>query len=335
MRKPELFRSKGKPRREFLKNMAGLPLLAAFPQTLMNLDKKSDNEAVTDVQGKLPEGKLGKLSITRMIMGCNQISGYAHARDLKYANALFKAYNTDEKVIETLMIGEKAGINTAFMTNPNYPLFHKYKERYNGKMQSICQTYLRANDFLGDIDKAADNGADALYIQGGEADRLVREGQIKKLAEAVEYIKKKGFQAGVGAHALTVIKSCESEGIPADFYVKTFHHDKYWSAHPEQERVEFSVDNGRSDDHNKIHDNMFDLFPVKTSEYMKTIKKPWIAFKVLAGGAILPEDGFRYAFENGADFICVGMFDFQLVNNVNTAIKTLANLQKRNREWFS
>ena len=55
---------------------------------------------------------------------------------------------------------------------------------------------------------------------------------------------------------------------------------------------------------------------------------------VLAAGAIQPEDGFRWAFENGADFVCVGMFDFQIVNNVNVAMEILKNLPNRKREWF-
>jgi len=57
---------------------------------------------------------------------------------------------------------------------------------------------------------------------------------------------------------------------------------------------------------------------------MGTVKKPWIAFKVLAAGAFLPKDGFRFAFENGADFICVGMFDFQVVEDVNVASEVLS-----------
>ena len=59
-----------------------------------------------------------------------------------------------------------------------------------------------------------------------------------------------------------------------------------------------------------------------------------MGFKVLAAGAIEPEDGFNWAFENGADFICVGMFDFQVVKNVNIAINTLNNLPNRKREWY-
>jgi hypothetical protein len=335
-------------RRELLKGLAGAPFLAGFAGIFLKELSEPVTEAVSgapeirvdhnhlqNLKGELPKGKLGDLEITRLIMGCNPISGYAHARDLVYANSLFKAYHTDEKTIETFHLAEMSGINTTFITNPNFPVFNKYLNLYGGKMQTICQTYLRANDFLGDIDKAIGNGAKTLYIQGGEADRYVREGNIKMLGTAIEYIKKKGYMAGIGAHALEVIKTCEREALPVDYYVKTFHHDNYWSAHPESERVEFSVDSKSYADHNKIHDNMFDLFPAKTSEFMKEVKKPWIAFKVLAGGAIMPKDGFRFAFENGADFICVGMFDFQVVNDVNTATEILSDLKTRTRTWYS
>ena len=42
-----------------------------------------------------------------------------------------------------------------------------------------------------------------------------------------------------------------------------------------------------------------------------------------------------WAFQNGADFICVGMFDFQVVADVNVAIDTLAKLKDRKRDWFA
>jgi hypothetical protein len=80
---------------------------------------------------------------------------------------------------------------------------------------------------------------------------------------------------------------------------------------------------------------MWDLHPEKTVEFMKGVTKPLIAFKILAAGAIHPKTGFRYAFENGADFICVGMFDFQVVDDVNTAIDVLPDTGKRERKWFS
>ena len=119
-----------------------------------------------------------------------------------------------------------------------------------------------------------------------------------------------------------------------DFFMKTFHHDNYWSAHPREKRIPFSVDGDRSPNHDEFHDNMFCLFPEETIEFMKNKNIPWIAFKVLAGGAIPPEQGFQYAFENGADFVCVGMFDYQVVDDVNTAVNVLDQLSGRERSWY-
>jgi hypothetical protein len=75
--------------------------------------------------------------------------------------------------------------------------------------------------------------------------------------------------------------------------------------------------------------------PKRTIAYMQEVQKPWIAFKTLAAGAIRPEYGFRYALENGADFICVGMFDFQVAQNVALVRDILPQIQNREREWMS
>jgi len=66
---------------------------------------------------------------------------------------------------------------------------------------------------------------------------------------------------------------------------------------------------------------------------MKDLKEPWIAYKILAAGAIDPKIGFKHAFENGADFICVGMYDFQIVDDVNLAVAILNRGVARARPW--
>ena len=66
---------------------------------------------------------------------------------------------------------------------------------------------------------------------------------------------------------------------------------------------------------------------------MRGVQKPWIAFKVLAAGAIPPQDGFRYAFENGADFILAGMYDFEIAEDVQIVNRILASLPQRVRAW--
>jgi len=336
----------GTKRRNIIKGIfAGIPFLTFFSGSPFRIpaEKKpgstegeTSKEEPSGQQNILPSGKIAGYNVSRLILGCNLISGYAHARDLRYADTLFKVYHSEEKVIETYRLAEAAGINAIFVVNRNFHLFNKYREKYGSKMLTINQTYLRDDNFLGDIDLAVSNGATMLYIQGAESDRYVRDGKTEMLGRAIEYIKKHGKPAGIGAHSIEVIKACEKEGIPADFYVKSFHHDRYWSAHPVENRTEFSIiGSQRSTDHNMIHDNIFDLFPNKTAEFMKEVRKPWIAFKVLAAGAILPQDGFRYAFENGADFICVGMFDFQIAEDAKIAAEILNSLKNRTRNWYS
>ena len=53
-----------------------------------------------------------------------------------------------------------------------------------------------------------------------------------------------------------------------------------------------------------------------------------------AAGAIPPSEGFKYAFGNGADFICVGMYDFQIVEDVNVALAALGDSRERSRRWI-
>jgi len=138
----------------------------------------------------------------------------------------------------------------------------------------------------------------------------------------------------LASHTIDSLIACEEQGIIPDYYMKTMHHDQYWSAHPRENRFPFEVDGKKHLDHNRFHDNCFCLFPDKTTDFVNRAKVPVMGFKVLAAGAIIPEDGFNWAFQNGADFICVGMFDFQIVNDVNITIDVLGKLQGRTREWY-
>jgi uncharacterized membrane protein YphA (DoxX/SURF4 family) len=335
-------------RRELVGNIAAVPVLGVFgwgAYKKRSFDKihaitgatiTLQEAALKDLKGELPVGTVGNLKMTRVILGCNLIGGWAHSRDLIYGPSLFKAYNTENKVFDTIELAEKAGINMMQLVTKQYPMFNKYRKLVSGKMQTMCQVYPTEKDLTTDINKAIDSGATTLYVQGAYAERFVKAGRMDLLARSLEHMKKQGYVAGIGAHSIEVPVQVEKAGLNPDYYVKTLHHDRYWSAHPREQRVEWSVDNDNSPDHDKYHDNMWDLFPERTIEFMQQVQRPWVAFKVLAGGAIHPRDGFQFAFDHGADFICVGMFDFQIVEDVNIALETLSKCaSNRVRPWLA
>ncbi len=335
-------------RRQLFGDFAAIPILGIFSwgaYKKRNFDKVHaitgatitlQQTALKDLKGEMPAGNLGNLKVTRLVLGCNLIGGWAHSRDLIYVSSLFKAYNTEKKVFETIELAEKAGINMMQLVTMQYPMFNKYRKLVSDKMMTMCQVYPTAKDLTTDINKAIDAGATTLYVQGGYADKFVKAGQVDLLGKSLDYMKKQGYVAGIGAHSLETVIQSENAGLNPDYYVKTLHHDNYWSAHPREQREEWSIIGENSKDHNKFHDNMFDLFPERTIEFMHKIRKPWVAFKVLAGGALLPKDGFQYAFDNGADFICVGMFDFQIVEDVNVTLDVLSKCaMNRARPWLA
>lgn len=334
-------------RRELLRNMISMPFLGAFAYAVYKKKKWDSFEekflsgkpdaisgstllsfnftALNDLNGQVPKGKLGDIELSRLIMGGNLIGGWAHARDLLYTSKLVKAYHTDERVMMTLQLAEKCGINAILTTPQLSRIINKYWRETGGKIAFISDCGGGGKEgLLGGVRLSEEGGAIAMYCHGGISDKLIIDNKFDEIVEALELIRSYGKPAGIGAHRIETIQACVAQGIKPDFWVKTLHHHNYWSAQIDTEKLS-SVDKG-------YKDNLFCFKPQLTIDFMNKLEEPWIAYKVLAAGAIQPKDGFRYAFDNGADFICVGMYDFQVVDDVNILLDTLSNVN-RTRPW--
>ncbi|MCK4854021.1 MAG: DoxX family membrane protein [Bacteroidales bacterium] len=294
--------------------------------SLRDLRGKKFTEETNLLKGTLPQGKLGSMSTSKLILGGNLLSGYVHSRDLIYVSSLVLNYHQKDRIFRTLMLAEQSGVNTILSHPIVMPIMEQYWKEGYGKIQFISDCagleysdVIKPMEFRKYIDlvkRAIDKGATACYIQGETADYYIENNKVDKLVKVMDLVKENGIPMGIGAHKIQTIKKCVELGLEHDFWMKTLHTHDYWSAQ-----------------HPTWNDNMYCYDPDETIRYMEGLEKPWIAFKTLAAGAIKPEDAFPYSFNQGADFICVGMYDFQIIDDVNIALDALDNVTDRKRPW--
>ena len=323
-------------RRSFIKKSLLTPAASALAlQAARNKALAEDTVKQSEVAQSLPASKTGlpkgrikNLRISRLLLGGNLLTHYTHSRDLKYVYNLTAHYNTEAKIFETMALAEAHGIDTLVIhTAPGaVSMLKKYRYSKGGKMQWIicptAQVDTEPEVYAKQVKQLVDEGVDAIYLWGVSADRLVSQGKVDMIARAVQIAKDNGVPSGVGAHDLRVIKECEREKIEADFYIKTLHHHNYPSAPKAAELTE-------------IYSEVPGYWcknPREVIDFMKGVEKPWLAFKVMAAGAIPPDDAFRYAFGNGADFVLAGMFDFEIAEDVLIANAALKKVN-RTRPW--
>ena len=296
-------------RRTFLKTAGVIPGVAAALtlEERILAEKKSHKPNTPPPKGvEMPMGKIGTLTISRLICGGNLIGGWAHSRDLIYVSSLMKQYFTDEKILETLQVCEANGINTivTVVDKRTFDLLGKHWKS-GGKIQWLAQLRATVNDPLAEAKIAADNGAVGAHLVGSAADKWLTNAKgVAALKKIVAYLKERKLVAGCSAHKLETPMTCKAEKVDLDYHFKTINTAKY-----------------QCDD------------PGKVAEFMKDEATPWIGFKVLGAGVVNPTMGFKYALKSGADFMCVGMFDFQIADDVKIVKSLFARGIKRDRPW--
>ena len=197
---PDMPESKG--RREIFKNLIGVPFFGAFAyalykkkkwdsfeEKLLKIEGIDANSGATlltfnystlgELKGQIPHtainytdknGHPAKFELSRLILGGNLIGGHVHARDLIYVSKLVKTYHTDEKIMQTLALSEKCGVN-AIISNPQQGrVFQMYKNEFKSNMKFISDCGIQLN-FKKGIDMSLASDFDALYCQGEITDR--------------------------------------------------------------------------------------------------------------------------------------------------------------------
>jgi len=271
--------------------------------------------------------KIGNVELSRLILGGNMIGGWAHCRDMTFYDKLVKAYFTDERIFRNFRIAEACGVNT-ILTNPALMrVINRYWREEGGRIRFIPDCG-HPKGILAGARASVENGASIVYSHGGVTDSWAVDGKWKDLREYLDGARTLGVPVGIGCHRLATVKFCVEHDLIPDFWMKTVHRIDYPTAHLGEDKEKSKLGIGSCDN------RFVDTDRQEVFDYMQGRPEPWIAFKILGAGIEHPRDAFPVVYRGGADFACGGMYDYQLVEDVNIANKVFENgLPERKRPW--
>lgn len=228
----------------------------------------------------LPTMRLGEVEVSRLICGSNPFLGYSYRSPAH--NAWQREVMTTDRIARLLEKCLECGINTMAGNYDDEGTLHQARvlcEKRVGKAPHwIAYTHGPLSGQLEVIDKLADQGAFAIYIQGGQVDScfnynyvgaVVFDGQdrMEQVVPWLARIRERGCVPGLGSHRPQIIELAEQRGYDAEFYALPLNFVGVYCDYAPAVRV------------------------------INEIKKPFVAIKALGGSArIPPEEGFTCAF---------------------------------------
>lgn len=253
---------------------------------------------------------LGK-QLTRMIVGDNPQTGHSYIEDI-IPGAEMKAFYTLDKVLETLFTIQDAGYNAILplSTGDNLKVLKEFR-RQGGKLEIIFQPYA-AEPLAENLPKMLELEPFGIYHQGTTTDFLSEKGDFATIHSNLKLLRDAGVKVGLGTHVPDTVLRSESEGWDVDFYLFCMYNARRGRV---GEQSGFITGKTKATLIFRPEDR-FDAYKV-----VQQVKKPFIAYKILAGGQIfyghqpeeysgIAEQFIRETYENikPGDLTCVGVF---------------------------
>ena len=246
----------------------------------------------------LPAVRLGDKQISRLIVGANPIGGWAHST--KRMSELMINYFTLERTISFLQHCEAEGITTfqsGLARNTREALLAVWER--GSKLQYIGLG--RAQDSLAGFLPLKPI---AIVHNGAVTDSLFREGKHEQVHDYVKKVHDAGLLAGVSTHTPQHLALMEDSGWETDLYM-TCMYDIYRPIEPVKAKLGEDV----------IGELYLADDPKRMTAQVRQVKKPCLAFKILAAGRLCDtkaslENAFAFAYGNikPTDAVIVGMF---------------------------
>jgi len=262
----------------------------------------------------IPTVQIGKLSVSKMIIGGNPFSGFSHqspARDDE-----MRHYHTTERIKHTLSQAEQLGIN-AHIGRGDHHVMRCLMEYWDegGQIQWIAQTCPEIGTTARGVANAINGGAVGCHIHGGVMELLLNNNETDEIAPAIEQMKAGGLAAGVAGHDPAIHLWAE-ENLDLDYHMCSYYRPNLRDKNAEH--VPGAPE--RFDD--KHRDAMV--------EVIATLSKPVIHYKVLAAGRHDPAEALEFVLRHlrPQDAVCIGICLKDNPNSIGEDLRLLGLLDE-------
>jgi hypothetical protein len=166
----------------------------------------------------LPQIHLGDLAVSRLLAGGNPISGFSHQTSERSTAML--AHFTVERIKQHLRACEDNGV-TGLVARADAFIMRVLSEHWRdgGHIRWVAQTAPEYRDPMQNVRAARQAGASAVFVHGGEVDRLFAEGRAADVAAIVDAVHDLGLPAGMAAHDPCNHLEADGHGIHVDFHM--------------------------------------------------------------------------------------------------------------------
>jgi hypothetical protein len=266
--------------------------------------RKAPDRSETQPAPPLPTVSLGRgCEVSRLMAGSNPMSGFSHLSDRR--DREMYEYYTAANTLKLFRRCEELGLKSIQLRGDRLMtrLYRDYAMD-GGRLTWVAQTASELSDQAAHVKSLAANGASAIYIHGTAADNLFHDGKSEEVHDLLKRIRDTGRAVGLGTHRPEVIRHAEERGWDLDFYMACF-----YNLAKRTKRV--AAVQGLAPDEEEFLDADRDLMAAT----IRSVKRPCLAFKILAAGrnCSTPEAlraAFEYAYANikPTDAVVVGVF---------------------------
>ncbi len=273
----------------------------------------------------MPTLKLGKFTVSRLIIGANPFHGYSHFNRI-LSNHMTEWADRD-RVCEILARCERLGINTWQFSHHERGMgdLERYRER-GGTIQWILLSHRELEEDPALVRQVAKLGPIGIVHHGGSAERKRRAGRTGEIRDFLKRVRDAGVMAGLSTHDPAFLEQAEEENWEADFYMTSLY---YLTRTPEEFRKILGT--------RPIGEIYLPEDPPRMCHAIRNTKKTCLAYKVLAAGRLIDspkliDEAFEFTLRNikPNDGMIVGMyprFSDQIADNVERIKRISAALK--------